>query len=105
MPSNRVTVAVMAGRTLSSSSPCRTARETNSGNSTAESEVWKNFSTMSLPAPLTWMSNRFSCRWKASSPSRAVPRYPSLGSSSSSVWAKVRPPRPYISFSSLTFSK
>ena len=74
MPSNLVTVAVMAGRMLSSSIPCRTTRETNSGNSTAESEVWKNFSTMSLPAPFTWMSKRFSCRWKASSPSRGVPR-------------------------------
>ena len=74
MPSKRVTVAVMAGRMLPSSMPWRTTRDTNSGNSTAESPVWKNFSTMSLPAPLTRMSKRFSWRWKASMPSRGVPR-------------------------------
>ena len=33
-----------------------------SGNSTAESAVEKNFSTVSEPAPRTLMSNRFSCR-------------------------------------------
>ena len=42
--------------------------------STALSLVWKNFSTRSLPAPFTWMSKRLSWRWKASMPSRAVPR-------------------------------
>ena len=74
MPTKFVVVAVMAGRMLSSSIPWRTTRLTNSGNSTEESVVWKNFSTMSLPPPLTWMSNRLSWRWKASIPSRAVPR-------------------------------
>ena len=85
MPSKRVTVAVMAGRMLSSSRPWRTTRDTNSGNSTEESVVWKNFSTQSDPAPFTRMSKRLSWRWKASRPSRAVPRYCSLGSSSSRV--------------------
>ena len=72
MPSKFVTVAVMSGR-ISLSMPWRTTRETNSGNSTDDSLVWKNFSTMSLPAPLTWISKRLSWRWKASSPSIAVP--------------------------------
>ena len=66
-------VAVMAGSTLSSSMPWRTARDTNSGNSTADSVVRKNFSTTSDREPLTWMSKRLSCRWKASRPSRGVP--------------------------------
>ena len=70
----RVTVAVIRGRTLSSSTPWRTTRETNSGNSTLDSVVWKNFSTRSEPAPFTLMSNRLSWRWNASSPSRGVPR-------------------------------
>ena len=74
MPSNCVTVAVMEGSTLSSSIPWRTTRETNSGNSTADSVVRKNFSTTSEFRPFTRMSNRLSCRWKASSPSRGVPR-------------------------------
>ena len=73
MPSNWVTVAVMEGKTLSSAIPWRTTRETNSGNSTADSEVRKNFSTTSDREPLTWMSKRLSCRWKASRPSRGVP--------------------------------
>ena len=62
MPSNCVTVAVMEGSTLSSSMPWRTTRETNSGNSTADSVVLKNFSTMSDLLPFTWMSKRLSCR-------------------------------------------
>ena len=51
MASIRVTVAVMAGRMLASSIPWRTARARNSGNSTADSNVEKNFSTVSEPAP------------------------------------------------------
>ena len=74
MPSNWVVVAVMEGSTLSSSMPCRTTRETNSGNSTADSVVRKNFSTMSDRLPFTWISNRLSWRWKASIPSKGVPR-------------------------------
>ena len=74
MPSNWVVVAVMAGSTLSSSMPWRTARDTNSGNSTADSVVRKNFSTASERLPFTWMSNRLSWRWNASRPSRGVPR-------------------------------
>ena len=74
MPSKLVTVATTEERMLSSSRPWRTTRDTNSGNSTAESVVWKNFSTISLPAPFTLMSKRLSWRWKASRPSRGVPR-------------------------------
>ena len=69
MPSKRVVVAVMEGRMLPSSIPAFTLRETYSGNSTADSEVEKNFSTTSLPAPRTLISKRLSWRWKASSPS------------------------------------
>ena len=74
MPSNCVTVAVMEGSTLSSSIPWRTTRETNSGNSTADSVVRKNFSTTSESRPFTRMSNRLRCRRKASSPPTVVPR-------------------------------
>ena len=74
MPSNWVTVAVIDGSTLSSSMPWRTTRETNSGKRTADSVVRKNFSTTSERLPFTWISKRFSWRWKASSPSRGVPR-------------------------------
>ena len=90
MPSNWVTAAVMWGR-ISSSMPWRTARAMYSGKRTAESAVRKNFSTTSLPAPFTLMSKRLSWRWKASSPSRLVPLYCSLGSRRSSTWVKVRP--------------
>ena len=73
MPSKRVTVAVMEGSIFPSSMPAFTLRETYSGNSTADSEVEKNFSTTSLPAPRTLMSNLLSWRWNASSPSYGVP--------------------------------
>ena len=43
MPSNRVTVAVIRGRTLSSSTPWRTTRATNSGNSTLDSRGVEEF--------------------------------------------------------------
>ena len=74
MASMRVTVAVMAGRMLASSIPWRTARARNSGNSTADSNVEKNFSTVSEPAPFTRMPKRLSWRWKASVFSSGVPR-------------------------------
>ena len=60
MPSKLVTVAVISGRMSPPPCPDAPRGETNSGNSTALSVVWKNFSTMSLPAPLTWMSKRLS---------------------------------------------
>ena len=54
MPSKFVTVAVMSGR-MSLSMPWRTTRETNSGNSTDDSLVWKNFSTITLISKrLSW---------------------------------------------------
>jgi len=62
MPSNRVTAAVMWGRRLASSMPCRTERAMYSGKRTADWLVAKNFSTASLPAPFTLMSKRLSCR-------------------------------------------
>ena len=62
MPSNWVTAAVMWGIRLASSIPCRTERAMYSGKSTADWLVAKNFSTASLPAPFTLMSNRLSCR-------------------------------------------
>ena len=62
MPSKRVVAAVMEGSTLSASMPWRTIRETNSGNSTADSVVRKNFSTASEQQPFTWMSKRLSWR-------------------------------------------
>ena len=89
---------------LLSSMPTFTARAMYSGKRTADWEVEKNLSTRSLPAPFTRMSKRLSCRWKASSPSRAVPLYCSLGSSFSSTWEKVRPASRYMPFSSFTLS-
>ena len=100
-----VSVAVISGRTLLSSMPTFTARAMYSGKSTADWEVEKNLSTRSEPAPFTRMSKRLSWRWNASSPSRAVPLYCSLGSSCSSTWLKVRPASRYIPFSSLTWSQ
>ena len=78
----------MSGSTLASSIPAFTARAMYSGNSTADWAVLKNFSSTSDP----------------SSPSSAVPRYCSLGSSFSSTWVKDRPASWYIPFSSLTLS-
>ncbi len=73
MPSMSVTVATRLGRMSARSMPWRTARLTYSGKSAAELEVWKNFSTQSLPLPLTLMSKRLSWRENASKPSRQVP--------------------------------
>lgn len=74
MPSTLVTVATRSVTLLARSMPWRTARATYSGNSAALPAEAKNCSTWSEPGPLTLMWYRFSCRWKASSPSREVPR-------------------------------
>ena len=91
MPSKRVVVAVMEGRMLPSSIPAFTLRETYSGNSTADSEVEKNFSTTSLPAPRTH-------------PPQALRNFArsSISGSRAALWITVSPAAPTAAI--ITFS-
>ena len=64
--------ATISGKILKDSSPCFIALEINSGKSSAESVVLKNFSILSHAGPFTFMSNLFNCLSYASNPASGV---------------------------------